>query len=375
MPNQFEIGLLETGLAQAVLLSLNGCNDILSPLNWELKVLESSSILYQNYWTAALGYWRDPKERSWILVSPGSIGDTWCVCALGRAFRDTHGAPLTLVVRESQQAIVHMFPDIFDRVIIWDDMRLTTFSQRLIGQGAFAIDEPILAHPYWHGLGRFVGPLFELLRYPGRGGLTLADQFRLILQLDWESKLAQVEIPESWRLEAEVYADQIGLARGNSVILLPDNNTNPSLPDTFWEDLTTQLVASGKKVFTNMAGNSTAARSEPFKGSFPINMTIRLGVPLAELAGRFISMANGFQSMLLGSHAATEHTILLHDFPSKHRIVGPGFPVKDPVAWQTFRGAGFCNGAFNEFVVRPDVITRQLIKDVAANNPGAMITF
>ena len=86
-------------------------------------------------------------------------------------------------------------------------------------------------------------------------------------------------------------------------------------------------------------------------------------------------MANGFQSMLLGSLAATEHTILLHDFPSTHRIAGPGFPVRDPVAWQSFKGAGFCSGDFNEFVVRPAEITRQLINDIAANNREAMVRF
>jgi hypothetical protein len=335
--------------------------------------LETTSILYQNYWTAALDYWRDPERRSWILVCPASIGDTWCVCALADAFRKTHGGPITLVIRESQQDIAGMFPGAFDRVIVWEDARMITFAQRLMGQGAFAIDEPILAHPYWHGLGRFYQPLIELLRQPGRGGLRLADHFRLILQLGWESELTRPTIPDDWRAEAEAYADKIGLVRGKSVILFPDNNTNPPLPDSFWNALTAELIASGKTVFTNLAGNTAASRTQPFVGSRPIHMTVRTGVPLVELAGRFIGMANGFQAMLMGSHARTEHTVLIHDFPAGQRLPGPGFPIKDPIAWQSFQYCGFCEGEFNEFAVSPEKVTPQLIRDIATNNRQAMV--
>lgn len=335
--------------------------------------MESTSILYQNFWTAALNYWRDPNKRSWIIVCPASIGDTWGVCALAQAFRDTHGGPLTIVIKESQQAIAQMFPEVFDRTIVWEDARLDRFCQRLIGQGAFAIDEPIIAHQYWHGLGRFTAPLIELLRYPGRGGLNLADQFRLVLHLGWDSRMTDANIPEAWHLEAEAYADSIGLDRGNSVILFPDSNTNPVLPDTFWDALTAELTSAGKKVFTNMVGNNSGARKAPFTGSHPIAMTIKLGIPLIELAGRFIGMANGFTAMLLSSNVRAEHSCLIHDFPTTERLSGPGFPIRDAVAWQSFSFSGLREGNFNEFVVKSGHISEQLIRDIASNNQEAML--
>jgi hypothetical protein len=335
--------------------------------------MESSAILYQNYWTSALKYWRDQERRSWILVCPASIGDTWGVCALAQAFRDTHGGPLTIVVKESQQFITQMFPKVFDRIIVWDDLRLAGFCQRLIGQGAFAIDEPIIAHQHWHGLGRFTAPLLELLRYQGRGGLRLADQFRLVLQLGWESKMSQPIIPKDWYIEAKSYALAVGLDPGNSVILLPDSNTNPILPDAFWEKLVAELTNQGNKVFTNMAGSSGMPRTTPFKGSHPISLTIKLGIPLIEQAGRFISMVNGYAAMLLGSEINAEHTVLINDFPAPQNFPGPGFPVTDPIAWQTVASNGFSDSNFNEFVVNPDHISQQLIRDITANNPEAML--
>lgn len=292
---------------------------------------------------------------------------------MARAFRETHGGPLTLVLKESQRAIADMFPDDFDHLITWEDSRLMSFCQRLMGQGAFAIDEPIIAHPYWHGLGRFYQPLIELLRHPGRGGLTLADHFRLILQLDWETRLSEPVIPERWRLDADAYADEIGLERGQSVILLPDNNTNPTLPDSFWAALTGELAASGKTVFTNMTGNVAGPRREPFPGSRPIHMTIASSIPLVERAGRLISMANGLQSLILGSQAQAECTVIIHDFAKGTRLPGPGFTIKDPIAWQSFKYSGFCDGAFNEFAVSPERITPQFISDIARNAPSAMI--
>lgn len=335
--------------------------------------MEPTSFLNQNYWTAALNYWRDPTDRSWILVCPASIGDTWIVCELAQAFRDTHGGPLTLVIKDSQKEIAQMFASAFDKIIVWEDIRLNQFCLRLMGQGAFAIDEPIIAHPYWHGIGRFYQPLIALLSYPNRGGLTVTDHFRLILQLSWESKLAQPVISEKSRNDAEIYADQLGLERGNSVILFPDSNSNPGLLDKFWEDLTIELINAGKQVFTNMAGNSQGPRQKPFKGSRPIEMTIRLGIPLTELAGRFIGMSNGFQWMLLSARVKAEHTCLIHDFPAMTSIPGPGFPVLDPIAWQRPKYGGLNMVSFNEFSVQPDQVSPQLIRDIAINNTRSMI--
>ena len=332
--------------------------------------MEPTSVLYQHYWSAALDYWRDPQRRSWILVCPVSIGEVWIICALAQAFRDTHGAPITIVIRESHKHIPQLFPKVVDRIIIWEDDRLIKFSQRLIGQGAFAVDEPIIVHPHFQGLGRYWASLTQLLRYPGRGGLTVIDHLRLILQLDWESPLTQTVVPIDWHDDAVIYAKEIGLERDKSVILFPDNNTMPSLPNKFWEDLTVALVRSGKKVFTNMTGTNAGPRTVPFKGSDPINITIKNGIPLVEMAGRFISMANGFQFLLLGSRVRAEHTTILYDFPSSSRLRGSSAKITDSISIQTmkFYGLPWINSSINEFVIRSENISTDFIRDIAVNN-------
>ncbi len=326
---------------------------------------------HQNYRTAALNYWRDPDRRSWIIVNPTSIGDTWCVCALAEAFKAAHGGPLTFVMRQGQRALSDMYADVIDRVIYWEDVRLIDFTKRLMGQGSFDLDEPIIAHPFWHGTGRGVQPLLELLRYPRRGGLTLADQFRLMLQLDWDAPLKPPTLPQVWRDEALIDAKAAGVEPGNSVILFPDNNTNPPLPDAVWTELAAELRRMGRKVFTNLAGNVAGRRAQPLAGTQPISVSIRTAIPVVEYAGRFISMSNGLQAVMMAADIQAEHTILIHDFPVNMKTGGLNYAIRDPIACQTYHYVGFAEGDFFEYVVRPDAATPDLIADIARNNPDS----
>jgi hypothetical protein len=327
-----------------------------------------------DYWKAATDYWRAPGERSWILVNPASIGDTWLTCALARAFRQTHGGPLTMVFKESQKAIAEMFEADIDRIILWDDDRLLRFCLRLRGFGHFDIDEPIIAHPAWHGTGRSIFPLMELLRYPGRGGLTFADQWRLMLRLDWDTSLVRPVIPDVWRAEAAAQANAAGVIPGESVILFPDNNTNPQIDDRLWIALARRFAARGVAAFTNMAGNASGRRSAPLAGTRPIDISIRHSIPLVELAGHFVSMSNGTQALLMGSGVSARHSFLINAAGAGKEWGGLGYPVKDLLI-QSFRCVGIADGPFYEYLVDAEHIDDDLLDAIVDHRIASNFSF
>jgi hypothetical protein len=329
----------------------------------------------QNVRSAALNYWRDEAARSWILVNPTSIGDTWCVFALARAFKDAHGGPLTMVVKESQAALAQMFPGDADRIIVWDDLRLHRLSLKLHGLASFDKDEPIVAQPYFFQNDYNILKLVDLFRFPGRGGVNFADQFRLMLKLEWESPLSKPSIPPEWREEAAAYADAVGLETGRSVILFPDNNSVPPLPTDIWQALADELNSLGYKVFTNLAGTQHGPRAGPLMGTWPIQVTVRLAVPLVELAGRFISMSNGMSAMLLGCGVQARHELFLHLPPQGETFRITNLPVSDPVVVQSQRFVGFADGPFREYAIRPGDDNADLIKAVARGDLTRAVTW
>lgn len=319
----------------------------------------------QHYRTAALNYWRDEAVRSWILVNPASIGDTWGVFALAEAFKARHGGPLTMVVKQSHAAIAEMFPGVADRVIAWDDQRLIGFCSRLYGLSSFDKDEPILAHPYFFTNDFTILRLLELFQYPGRGGVTLADQFRLMLRLDWTAPLAKPVIPAIWREEAAAYAAEVGIEPGRSVVLLPDNNSVAPLPDSFWQALAGELGRLGYKVFTNMVGNNAGPRTAPLDGTSPVHLTVRLAIPLMELVGRFISMSNGMSALLIACGVKAQHELLILLPPEGDAVSFTGLAPANAFTSQSMRFAALGEGPFREFAVRPGDDNAELIKAIA----------
>lgn len=333
-----------------------------------------SSTFGLDYWKTALDYWRDPDQKSWILVNPAAIGDTWCTCALAGAFKAAHGGPLAVVIHENQMPIAQMYAHHFDRIICWEWERLSRFSIRLMGAGHFDIDEPIIAHPAWHGTGNQIFNLMIRLRYPGKGGLSFMDQWRMMLRLPWDAPIEKPTIPSAWRDEAMAYAREVGMKIGKSVIIFPDNNTNPSLPSGVWEKLANAYAKEGLTVLTNMAGNRNGQRTAPLPGTLPIMITLQNAIPMVELAGRYASMANGLQAMLQGSGVDAKHTYLLHDAPKGHIWGKLGYKVDDMMMQSSFC-SGLGEPPFFEYLVNEQTMTDELAREIARDNPTMIAQF
>jgi hypothetical protein len=325
----------------------------------------------QFYWTSALNLLREKDRRSWILLNPTSLGDTWVVCALAKSFKETHGGALTMVVKPAQTALAQMYQPYIDRIMCLQQ-DLHEVCERIQPRTTFDIDQPIIAHPFWHGDGR-LDELSKLFEYKNRGGLLFVDFFRYILRLPWTSELVKPTIPDVWRNEAIAYARELGMAEGQSVILFPNNNTNKELPDAVWQTLADKLRARGVMVFTNMFGNTwKGGRSTPFEGTKAITVQLHHAIPLAEFAGRIISGPNGLCATMLGADVATDVTVLIYaPPPGAEYSINQFHKATDPIMNQSFKITGLrdWNRPAREYAICPTDDLSSVMDGVADRNP------
>jgi hypothetical protein len=186
-----------------------------------------------------------------------------------------------------------------------------------------------------------------------------------MLRLDWTAPLDKPVIPKLWREEAAAYGAQVGIEPGRSVILFPDNNSVAPLPEAFWQAMADELGQLDYKVFTNLVGNNAGPRAAPLEGTSPIHVTVRLAMPLMELAGRFVSMSNGLACMMNACGVRAQHEVLILLPPEGDTVSITDLPPTNAFTAQSMRFAGFSEGPFREFAVRPGDDNGELIKAIA----------
>lgn len=250
------------------------------------------NVIRKAAYNAMLEKVRHPEKRTWIILNPVSIGETTTVCALASAFVKKHGHGITLVIRPEQQAIAEMYPGRFEQVIVATQAEQGEM-QRFLPPAQFELDIPFAASPDSLGDAR-TDNIYYILKHPNRGGLSTTDCYRHLLMLPWDSKLERPTIPMAWELEAQAYAEEVGIIPGESVILFPStSSSHPQFPSFMWQTLIKRLHDNGKKVFCNMKGGLIHPEKLPIEGSLPIEVPIHLAMSLARIAGRIIMPPNG----------------------------------------------------------------------------------
>lgn len=308
---------------------------------------------------------RDQNLRSWILLSPTSIGDTAIICALAQAFVAQHGHAITLIIPPDHVSVAQMYPNRFLRVHTAERNLMMQIANNYLDPTRFEIDVPICVHPYDLGDCR-IDNLLYLHKYPGRGGMTQTDIFRYLLRLPWEAKLERPSVPTEWDAEAERIAQKIGMPKDESVILFPANSSAyPQFPDIFWETVAARLTRRGLKVFCNMRGGNFRPKTMPIAGTTPIEVHIHQAISLVNYAGRTISSASGIQCLLLlgGRFAQMNVTMPLPKIPTDHYQNERYYHSTAFMAQYMFPELPF-NMPFAEFSVPFDG-TEQELKDVA----------
>jgi hypothetical protein len=274
-----------------------------------------------------------------------------------------------MVVKPAQAALPQMYSQYIDRIICLHDLH--DVCERIQQHTTFDLDQPLIAHPFWHGDGR-IYELTTLFQYRNRGGLLFADHFRYILRLPWTSELVKPTIPDSWRNEAVTYAREQGMVAGKSVILFPDNNTHKTLPVEFWKAVAARLQDMGNLVFTNLVGGEyTGPRPQPIEGTKGITVTLQHVFPLAEFAGQVISSANGLRVMLLAADVNADFTTIIYQ-PAEgeqYNHLPPGLP---PATAQSlkYQGVRDWSNPAREYVVRPSDDFEKVAADIVRKSPA-----
>lgn len=238
---------------------------------------------------------RIPGKPAWIVLCGYAIGETAQFCSLADEFVKTHGHGIILVVTPRQAPIAQMYAHRFLKIVSinyeWMNLMLRS---GYIPQDRFEIDLPLSG--CWIDLGfRHSNGIKYLMRYPGRGGVSLTDMFRFVLRLPWNSRLEPPKILPEWEEDAWQLAKKVGLRVGRSVLLCPINNSGKKMPDVFWETTAARLIENGYKVFTNMGGINSfnSPPTMPVKGTVPVDLPVHLAMIFMNLAGRVISGGNG----------------------------------------------------------------------------------
>jgi hypothetical protein len=327
----------------------------------------------------ALDQLRDPDRRAWILMMPGSIGDTLAVYALAQAFVGQHGHGLRMVATEEHATLAQMFPQQAMHIQPAHRGYIEQLMNRFIEPDRFEVDVPFCAHPEYLGDCRS-DEIKYLFKLPGRGGLNMTDAFRYILRLPWNARLNRPIVLDAWEQEALLFADSVGLEIGSSVLLFPTADAvRPQLPEIFWETLAQRLTARGQRVFTCVAmDGAVKPDAAPIGGTIPIKIPLHLLLPMGRMAGRIIDagasgtqflqlLGGGFRQMTSVMPIATDFS----DFKKGDRDCSP----TDYMA--QFMYPELClNRPFEEFLVpfdAPDAELQRLamaIADEAFDEPN-----
>ena len=274
------------------------------------------------------------------LVSPTSLGDTAIVCALAKAFKEKHGGPLKLIIPDTHKPIAEMYKHNIDEISCQPRSELLNWCYQYAARG-FDLSRPIVAHPWWHGDGNWEW----FIDKPNPLGLD--DIYRYILKLDWN---ARFEIPKL------VHEDGLGIEDG-SVIILPNNNSNPEFPDEFWTRLIQQIP---HKVYVNMAGNLYGKRTNAL-GAEAIDLTVENIIPTVNKAKAFISGNNGMACFLNIAQVKAKHIMLNYDKPFSLN----GRQINYPISYQSFQYNSYSYRKPIEFNLNPDCITQAQIDAIA----------
>lgn len=179
-------------------------------------------------------------------------------------------------------------------------------------------------------------------------------------------------IPEDWTRDGYAYAASLGMVQGKSVVLVPDNNTNPSLPDEFWHKLVAALTRNGMHVFTNTVGGaSTPNPRTAFPGTLPITIPLQFAVPITEYAGWIISGSNGLLATIYGLRANARIATLIYKRSGDNRVVANGLDWNFPEGYQSLRH-GFAEfpvpDNLRDYVVDVDSYTDTLVEQIACHS-------
>ena len=242
---------------------------------------------------------RDPNKKTWILLSPSSMGETLLLCSLSESFIQKHGFSITLVIPKSHEFITLCYANLFHNVFFMsvEEMRLF-YSFSIIPKNFFELDFPIntwanqindMNSMALHRL--FISTL-------GAKGLNFVDLYRYNLRLDWDAPCRLPTIPVNiCTLTSDKLLKEFEITK-KFILIQGGNNTNHPIPTIYLNDICHKLQELDITVIFNTQGATFKADLETLDNIKFLSLSVMEATSLARLAITIISGANGFIVLL-----------------------------------------------------------------------------
>ncbi len=203
-------------------------------------------------------------RKSYIFMSPNSIGEVSIICAFCRAFKEKYPGHLVLVVRGDHYVIANIFKKHIDEILIAPISlmrRLTYFG--IASPTSFRLGVPVNLWSKLRGDGR-LDEVHELRGFmPSRGGLGFTDLYRHLMHLNWDSKVELLAYNPSMCDQQKVDFNISTLKAKKGVLLFPATNSNKPVPAKYWIAIAELYNSLGYSVYCNVKGGAYADFSPP----------------------------------------------------------------------------------------------------------------
>jgi len=262
-----------------------------------------------------LGQLRDPNKKTWILLSPSSLGETLTLCSLCDSFVKKHGYSITLVIPRGHEFITKCYPDLFYKIFFMtvDDMRLF-WTYNLYPRNFFALDYPIIT---WSNQINETNPisLYELyIKTKGKQGLDFVNLNRFNLRLDWDCSVQLPSLPlQECNSTFERLKSEYNL-KNDFVLLLYGNNTNKPIPSKYLNSICKEYEQQGVEVIANGYGASFKSKIDQFSNVKFIDLSIHEAVSVALYSRAIIGGSNGLTNLLTSLNLCKTIHIFLPNF-------------------------------------------------------------
>lgn len=250
-------------------------------------------------------------RKSYILMSPNSIGEISIVCAFCKAFKEKYNRKLVLVVREDHYIIANLYRQHIDKIIIAPISlmrRLNWF--RLSRPNVFKPGHPVNLWTKLRGDGR-LDEVHELRgAMPSRGGLGVTDIYRHMMHLDWDSRIQFLEYD---KLQFESRNGDLLKYKNNNekmVLLFPSTNSNKPVSGKYWTAVAEKYFSEGYTVFCNYKGGAYTEFSPPAYINI-LDLDIISAIHFSNFCNSIVIGSNGLVVLMLLLKINTSINVLL----------------------------------------------------------------
>lgn len=248
---------------------------------------------------AVLSELRDPIKKTWILLSPSSMGETLLLCSLSEAFIKKHGHSITLVIPKSHEFITRCYPNLFHKIFFMsvEEMRLFC-SFNIVPRNFFELDFPINT---WSDQINDSSPiaLFELfVKTLGAKGLNLVDLYRYNLRIGWDAPCKLPTLPvDICDLTAKKLIQEFKINE-KFILIQGGNNTNHPIPAIYLNNICKKLKGLDIDIIFNTLGATFSTDIEVLDHIKFLKLSVIEVTSLSKLALTIISGTNGLSTLL-----------------------------------------------------------------------------